>query len=745
MDRATRKDLLETIEKQKEQVARYEKRLRDVIHAYKSLVKEKEALEASLQILSQPPPQQPSAEPLKDKEDDKHSEDGEKDDASEQGEKFEDPLSVNAQPQDSNGNSEDVTITQLKGQLATLTNALATVTAEKTKMEQSFQADKKKIRQEQEDLSKFHAEEKKTYEEQLTRIQEQFSEAKSKLRAQQLDLEQEHTSHAMILHELQQLVAAERAEKEKLEQKVDDLQDALQKQKSVPNKTEEYERRITLMSEELEAVRRRLKASEDQASKPSPLLLELQREMAEMKAQHRIQVQLEQQKAVEAEEKLRQVAESDEHRVSSLEAKLSDLSEVVGNYERLRYQDQLAIQRLKERVTQLDLENTALARVANKTPVPYVADDGEDSNLNVNTLVEKITKMKGLLKLANQRAEKPVDIDDVCNIEDCTSLESDPAHRACQQELKQLKDEFERYKVRAQNVLKSKNAKDNTSSKEMESLKNQVTDLRERVSTLRQQLDDQDKQHQEKIADMLAEKRSLQDQHKEDLVIAEAEYKHKVGELEEQVHKQRDRTLALIEEKDREIELVKQKIQQTYGAYGGDFQFGSRHSSVDMQSESGEGSKQFENEATISELLSHSQTHLSGMPGGDTAILHYVDLQARKDVEIASLRKQKHQLETALRQLQDKCVMTDEKYNEEIEKLQEEVRRLERSQSRESANLEYLKNVIYNYMMSDDYPGKQRMLNAIMTILHFSPRERDKVNVKKNATWSAYFNASPSK
>ena len=75
--------------------------------------------------------------------------------------------------------------------------------------------------------------------------------------------------------------------------------------------------------------------------------------------------------------------------------------------------DQQAIQKLRERVTQLDLENTALARAAHGG----VSNDNDsttssdDSNLDVQALVDKITRLKGMVKLANERSEKPVNID----------------------------------------------------------------------------------------------------------------------------------------------------------------------------------------------------------------------------------------------------------------------------------------------------------------------------------------------
>lgn len=77
--------------------------------------------------------------------------------------------------------------------------------------------------------------------------------------------------------------------------------------------------------------------------------------MLHEQAQHRIAVQHEQQRANEAEQRLRVVAAQSESRVSSLETKLSELSEIVGSYDRDRQQDQIAIQKLKERIAQLDL------------------------------------------------------------------------------------------------------------------------------------------------------------------------------------------------------------------------------------------------------------------------------------------------------------------------------------------------------------------------------------------------------
>lgn len=62
---------------------------------------------------------------------------------------------------------------------------------------------------------------------------------------------------------------------------------------------------------------------------------------------------LEQERADEAENRLQEIAKKSELRISELESKISQLSDMVGNYEKLKYTDQISIQKLKERVTQV--------------------------------------------------------------------------------------------------------------------------------------------------------------------------------------------------------------------------------------------------------------------------------------------------------------------------------------------------------------------------------------------------------
>ncbi len=223
MDRGTRKDLLETIEKQKDQLSRYEGRLRDVVRAYKSLSKEKEALEASVKALSAAPPHRlagvpPSTKPLGQK----NNKDGEEGKEEEGGGEPKDAKDESRDGSDTESTEKEdyVNYQQLKDQLSTLTTALATVTGQKSKMEANFQADKKKLRQEYEESLRSQQEGKEQFEESKTRLQEQINEFQNKLRLQQQEREAEQVNHAVMIRELQTLLTRERSDKELLENKV---------------------------------------------------------------------------------------------------------------------------------------------------------------------------------------------------------------------------------------------------------------------------------------------------------------------------------------------------------------------------------------------------------------------------------------------------------------------------------------------------------------------------------------------
>ncbi|NXW61826.1 GCC1 protein, partial [Eurystomus gularis] len=755
----SKKDLLETIESQKKQLLQYQVRLKDVVRAYKSLLKEKEALEASLKVLSvsheaevglsgaQPAPVAASSS-FADSADDRssvHSEDsvgtaasadtaaslastkgeaGSEDDKpaaatsslkSEETSSSESGVSTSSGDAPSAAGEADKRVLQLKTQLATLTSALSTVTQEKSRMEASYQADKKKMKQDLDDAMKKAGDETEKLEMELKTVQEQLAETKARLITQQHDRAQEQGDHAVMLRELQKLLQSERTLRQDAELKLEETREALAGRACMADRAEGYELQIRQLSQEVEDLKRELRAVQEENTKPDPRIQDLQEEMASLKNHFQMQLLQEMKKTAQAEEQLRQHAQMEERRVADLEGQVSEVSELLGTYEKAKQKDQAVIQKLKDRIVQLDLENKTLAIAASsRSPVDIHV---EEANLDVNVLKDKMEKLKKLLQTAAKKSQPALDIEKLCELELPKGTEAGDGEKATalyyQQELKQLKEEFERYKMRAQVVLKNKSAKDGNLAKELEEAQEQLADLKEKYIVLQLSCDEMEKQHQQDMEAKKQELSQLQQVHRQELERCQLDYRDRALKLEEEMHKQRDRALAVLAEKDQELEQLR-AVTLPYGLQGP-----KPHPALgaDLTSSDLPGTDSLEILPQALQLSANSEP----------TFFLYAEQLARKEVEIVALRKQKHKLEMQVHQLQEKILVEEEKHREEVSTLQSEIEKNFRDKSREGANLEYLKNIVYRFLTLPDSLGRQQTLTAILTILHFSPEEKQTV------------------
>lgn len=334
----SKKDLLETIETQKKQLLQYQARLKDVVRAYKSLLKEKEALEASIKVLSVSHEAdvglegvQPPGLTLPDSVDDRcstHSEDstgtatsldtaasltstkgefGVEEDRmargplppkSEEASGSESGVSSSSGDGPSAGNEMDKKLHQLKTQLATLTSSLATVTQEKSRMEASYLADKKKMKQDLEDANKKAEEERDRLEGELKGLQEQVAETKARLITQQHDRAQEQSDHAVMLRELQKLLQEERTQRQDLELRLEETREALAGRAYAADQIEGFELQTKQLTREVEELKGELQAIRDEKNRPDPRLQELQQEAVHLKSHFQAQLQQEMRKVI---------------------------------------------------------------------------------------------------------------------------------------------------------------------------------------------------------------------------------------------------------------------------------------------------------------------------------------------------------------------------------------------------------------------------------------------------------------
>ncbi|XP_060803627.1 GRIP and coiled-coil domain-containing protein 1 isoform X2 [Amyelois transitella] len=616
MDSLSKPELISTITKQADQIKRYEARLRDVVAAYKGLSKEKEALEISLKALN----------------------------------KTDTP---------SEGGGDD--------SVAALTVSLSTLTAEKARMEEAFQADKKVTRDKYENmLTSMREETKALVQQHLTEI----NSWKAKLAYEIQEREKERADHMAMLKELHIKLNTERKTKEKLEDRMVNDSESQASQA-------ELEKRVRDLSSSLEAAQRRLQRAEARTIETPAQLVRLQQKLALLEQSHSIAIREEQIKAKRAEESARKICARQEERVALLEGKLAELSETVGQYDLRRRHDQQLIQQLRDSLNGRIIDKMAAGGsdyVAESKVSETDTEKLADSEY-LQTLIDKIHLLKKELIVENDKIGKPIDITTVFTIEGYENV-----HTKCKEDLEKVKSEFEMYKAQNEKC-------DVVDNSEFEDQKTEIAVLKEKIDTYKMLLDEE-KQDKADTLKLYEEKmRNEQDYHKE--VVSDL--KTRVQSLEKQVQTQRDRYTALLEETDNYIRARNDR---------------SRKVSV----EDGHWKEGVLNDVT-------APPHM----------LHYAHELARKDLDISQLRKEKHLLEGQFRDCQRESTIEKERFKEVIRTLKEEIDRLRRIQSREGANLEYLKNVVMAYLMSTDYAGRKHMLNAIAAVLHFTTNEKNQV------------------
>ncbi|XP_042888482.1 GRIP and coiled-coil domain-containing protein 1-like isoform X2 [Penaeus japonicus] len=681
----SKKELLTTVERQKEQLSKYEAKLKDVIRAYKGLLKEKEVLEASLSALTSVQTKTENA----DTEVQQNS--TEKENGSAQSES-----SANSQQKDNEQNavSDEASVQPpenleaLQNKVSTLTVALTTLTSEKNRIELSFQNDKKRLLSEKEKLEQQVAELQNAGKSKEVTMEEKFQDLRSRLIVAQHERDQDTQTTAVMLRELESKLAVERSAREKAETLLEEAKQAAQRPSPAATNRplEQYEKKITDLQNELEQVRSRLKKAEQQSEKP-PLLLKIQGEMEDMRMQHRQAIQQERNRAATVEESARNLAQSHEDRVATLEARLANLSLTVASYDRTRQEDLQAIQKLKEKVSELAQENTSL--------LSRLGPETDNNESDINTLSRQLTKLKDQLIQANLHAPHPVDLEAIL----CAG---ENIHSHCQQEYDCLKEEFENYKIIANQ--KSETVGENVCRGECGK---QLEELRQKIRNLTTAAQLAADTHAHQILAFREEIASLRTSHESHLRRVESENRVAMVALEQQLAMQQQRSLNTLNERDMEIQRLTKEV----------------HDLRKSSTQSGLGTL----EATAAIL-----SQVSG--GSEGPLLHHLEELARKDQEVSQLRREKRLLETTMREVQMAALNRQQAQQDRIELLEEETERYRRNVSREGENLEYLKNVVLQYMISSDAESRNLMLNAISAVLKFTPSEVENVR-KYNTLW----------
>ncbi|XP_008056197.1 GRIP and coiled-coil domain-containing protein 2 isoform X1 [Carlito syrichta] len=364
-----------------------------------------------------------------------------------------------------------------------------------------------------------------------------------------------------------------------------------------------------------------------------------------------------------------------------------------------------------------------------------------------------------------------------------------------------ITSEFESYKVRVHNVLKQQKNK-SVSQAETEGAKQEREHLEMLIDQLKIKL--QDSQNNLQIS--ASELQTLQTEHDtllerhnkmlQETVSKEAELREKLCSIQSEnmmmksEHAQtvsqltsqnevlrnsfRDQVRHLQEEHRKTVETLQQQLSKVEAQL---FQLrneptarspASSHQAsknlrerrntdlplLDMHTvtrEEGEGMETTDTES-VSSASTHTQSLEQLLNSPETKLeppLWHAELTKEELVQkLSSTTKSADHLNGLLRETE----ATNAILMEQIKLLKSEIRRLERNQEREKsvANLEYLKNVLLQFIFLKPGSERERLLPVIHTMLQLSPEEKGKLaaiaqgeeeNVSRSSGWASYLHS----
>lgn len=200
-----------------------------------------------------------------------------------------------------------------------------------------------------------------------------------------------------------------------------------------------------------------------------------------------------------------------------------------------------------------------------------------------------------------------------------------------------------------------------------------------------------------------------------------------IAELTARNERARERTLELLTEKDTEIARLRSQL-------------GLAGSGAEKSPSAGAEPRRLS-----PHTLSKSSTLRTESSGQSQATIELGRLSAGGPLlQTAWEERERERAVTStraeIRELSD--ALSDSHYKEELREtelkaLKEEIRRLDANKKREGANLEYLKNVVVEYMK--DQIGHEQLIKAIATILHFSRKELAEIKAQQQKQTGSWF------
>ncbi|VDP50678.1 unnamed protein product [Soboliphyme baturini] len=201
----------------------------------------------------------------------------------------------------------------------------------------------------------------------------------------------------------------------------------------------------------------------------------------------------------------------------------------------------------------------------------------------------------------------------------------------------------------------------------------------------------------------------LKSYHSETIKKKEEECVRKIFDLENELQKQRERTLDIILEKDKELELMREILRAR------------SRSSVNSSTSNGYAGQESPNIAF--NLTPRSSSPFTGDRGGSSLIAQYETVI--NDAEVSRLRAELREVKDQLCEFKRSSMMLNLEKSEKVEAQKQEIMnlRIRLARSRHDTNLEYLKNVLLRFVSSESSTDRQHMVKALAALLKLSQSE----------------------
>ncbi|KAM7407655.1 hypothetical protein PAMA_003406 [Pampus argenteus] len=466
------------------------------------------------------------------------------------------------------------------------------------------------------------------------------------------------------------------------------------------------------LKEEIDALKSQLDQGEEKTSKMKQLLMKTKKDLADAKTQESSLMMLQAALSGELEANQQQL-ESSKIEVCELTAENHRLQEQLRSASE---QQQRSSSSLQQRINSLQQE-----RDAAKAQCLATVDEFESYKVRVhNVLKQQKSKTTAQSegdstnKLEREQLSSKIDHLRSRLAESQQSLQSSTA------ELQQLQNEHDTLLERHNKILQENVSKEAELRERLLSVQSENVALRSDLAQAQADLSSQIEAQRQTYREQL---RKLQDEHRATVETLQGQ----LSRLEEQLFNlQSQNSSVLVQSSRKSLASDFQRRNMDHNPAGqGLMTLGDLQS---MAREEGEGMETTENESpspALAPLPSLEQLLTSPDPKQEPFVWTLEPTKEELSQKLNTATRSMEHMNTLLHETE----ATNAVLMEQITLLKNEVRRLERNHEREKsvANLEYLKNVLLQFIFLQSGSERQALLPVIHTMLQLSPEEKSKL------------------